>query len=163
MPKKTTKTRFGKRPPSYTFALNPYPDLRFTTCPQCGAKTGQRKLPLLIHVDPATMIALNYTNRYCKHCDLLIGHQHEIEHLLTEMFRRMDPGRIGNDYLIIGTVEKPAWRAGMKQPTSLEEMRAHVSDFKQYEELRMTRGGWYPEDQEPPIMEPAEPTEWVKG
>ena len=28
--------RLGKQPPRHRFFLNPYPDIRFTTCPQCG-------------------------------------------------------------------------------------------------------------------------------
>jgi hypothetical protein len=30
----------------------------------------------------------------------VIAHKHEIEHLLTELFRQYDPGVIGNNYLI---------------------------------------------------------------
>ena len=33
--------------------------IRFSKCPACQNKTGQRKLPLLIHVDPKNLIALN--------------------------------------------------------------------------------------------------------
>ena len=44
--------RLGKQPPRYRFFLNPYTDVRFTTCPQCRGKTSQRKLPLVIHIDP---------------------------------------------------------------------------------------------------------------
>ena len=61
-------------------------------------------------------IALNYTCRYCPKCDLLIVHKHDLEHLLTEMFRQYDPEAIGNEYLIIGTVEKSAWREGLHHP-----------------------------------------------
>jgi hypothetical protein len=35
---------------------------------------------------------------------MLIGHKHEIEHYLTEMFLQMDPNVIGGEYLIFGTV-----------------------------------------------------------
>ncbi|MEM6784332.1 MAG: hypothetical protein AAF624_11435 [Bacteroidota bacterium] len=108
------------------------------------------------------MIALNYTNRYCKRCDLLIAHQAEIEHYLTEMFRASEPELIGNDYLIFATVEKRAWREGMYDTRSVHEMRAHVSDFKSYESLRMTRGGWYRDDEEPPVLKPPHSKEWVK-
>jgi site-specific recombinase XerD len=71
--------RLGKQPPRYCFFLNPYRDVRFTTCPQGGGKTRQRKLPLVIHVDPVQLIALNKTCRYCPGCDLLIAHQDEVE------------------------------------------------------------------------------------
>ena len=82
--------------------------MRFSSCPDCGRKTGQRKLPLLIQIDPMHLIALNYTCRYCRQCDMLIGHKAEIEHLLATMFAQYDPSAIGNDYLIMGTVEKKA-------------------------------------------------------
>src|SRR5215218_7671086 len=71
--------RLGKQPPRYRFFLNPYTDARFTTCPQCGEKTRVRKLPLVIHIDPMQLVALNKTCRYCPRCDLLIAHQDELE------------------------------------------------------------------------------------
>ena len=148
--------------PKYNFVLNPYPDQRVSRCPFCEKKTGQRKLPLLIHVDPLNMIALNYTCRYCHDCDLLIAHKHEIEHLLTGIFLQLDPEAIGNDYLIMGTVEKGVWREGMKQSITPDKILPHLSRFATYyRELRLTRPGWYPDDQEPPIMEPPESQEWV--
>ncbi len=67
-------------------------------------------------------IALNYTCRFCRPCDLLIGQKHEIEHLLTELFRRSDPTVIGNAYLIFGTVEKRVWREGVAQPKGIAEL-----------------------------------------
>ena len=103
---KNKKPQFGELPPSYNFVLNPYPEERLSRCPFCAEKTGQRKIPLFIHVDPMQLIALNYTCRYCHNCDVLIAHKHEIEHHLTELFRRMAPETIGNDYLIMGTMEK---------------------------------------------------------
>ena len=157
------QTQFGKLPPKYDFVLNPYPDARVSRCPFCEAKTGQRKLPLLIHIDPLHLIAFNYTCRYCKKCDLLIGHKQEIERLLAQMFVQHDPAVIGNDYLIIGTVEKKAWREGLSQPKVVAEMLPHVHDFKTYyQELRSTQPGWYPEGVEPPVREPPPSTDWVK-
>jgi 5-methylcytosine-specific restriction endonuclease McrA len=157
------KRHFGGLAPKYNFILNPYPDMRISSCPFCNRKTGQRKVPLLIHVDPLHLIALNYTCRYCQHCDLLIAHKHQIERLLYSLFSQLAQEAIGNGYLIIGTVEKDAWRKGLKQPQSLEETLPHAHDFKRfYKELRMTQPGWYPDDQEPPVMEPPESQDWVK-
>ena len=104
--KNNVRKQFGYLPPKYNFSLNPYPELRFSRCPDCQNKTGQRKLPLLIHIASQNLIALNYTNRYCKHCDMLIGHKDEIEHHLTETFLEINAEIIGNDFLLIGTVEK---------------------------------------------------------
>lgn len=137
--------------------------MRVSRCPYCERKTGQRKLPLLIHVEPGHLIALNYTCRYCRNCDLLIADKQVLEHLLTGMFSQYDPEVVGNDYLIMGTVEKTAWREGLQQPKNIAEMLPHASDFAEYyQDLRMTQPGWYRADQEPPMMEPPPSREWVK-
>lgn len=159
----TRKLRFGALPPRYSFMLNPYPHMSVSRCPLCGQKNKQRKTPLLIHVDPSHLIALGYTCRYCPACDLLVAHKHEIEHLLTELFRQSDPGVIGNNYLIIGTVEKGIWRKGLTLPQPLAEALPHASDFATYhKELRMTRPGYYKAGQKPPVMEPPLSQEWSK-
>jgi len=121
-------------------------------------------LPLLIHVDPQYPIALNYTCRYCRHCDLLIGHKHEIEHHLAQMFTQRDPSAIGNKYLIMGTVNKKVWREGLTQrKPAAEVMSSHLSVFKTtYQELRLSQPGWYPQGKEPPEMPPPLSSEWVK-
>jgi hypothetical protein len=163
MSKKSAKKRFGHLPPEYRFSLNPYPEMRFSSCPDCGAKTGQRKLPLLIHIYPEYLIALNYTNRYCNRCNMLIGHKHEIEYHLTELFKRNNPEIVGNNYLIIGTVEKKIWRENIRTPKPLQEILDFSSDFKSYGEIRMTMGGWFKEGVTPPVMEPPKSKDWVKS
>jgi len=107
--KKKTVTQFGKRPPQYRFFLNPYQDMRFTKCPQCDNKMHQRKLPLMIHVEPTQLLSLNKTCRYCPHCDLLIAHQNDMEHFLASFFMEEKPEVMGNDYLVIGTLERAVW------------------------------------------------------
>lgn len=82
-----TKTkRVGGLPPRYGFMLNPYPDQRVWRCPLCERKIGQHKVPLLIHVDPLHLIALNYTCRFCRTCDLL-------SHCATINYRIQEDGR----------------------------------------------------------------------
>ena len=44
MARKEKKKGFSDLPPKYNFSLNPYPDMRFTSCPQCGA-------PQKVHFD----------------------------------------------------------------------------------------------------------------
>jgi hypothetical protein len=155
---KKKEHRLGKLPPQYTFILNPYAEYRFTRCPSCDQKMRQRKLPLFIHVDPMNPVALNYTCRYCPDCDLLIAHQDEIEELLAGIFAELDPSVIGNEYLVMGTVERQAWREGVKQPKGIPEMLEHLHIFKEVRTARVQPGGWYPEDMDPseiPIQEPA--------
>jgi len=128
---KGTRKQLGKQPPRYRYFLNPYQDVRFTTCPQCGSKTRQRKFPLVIHVDPMYTIILGKTCRYCTNCDLLIVHQDQLEEQLVGHFSELDPEIIGNDYLVMGTVDRPEWRQGMQDPLSMQEMLEHLHDFKE--------------------------------
>jgi hypothetical protein len=106
----------------------------------------QRKVPLLIHVDPMHFIALGYTCRYCPDCDLLVAHQDEIEHLLASLFAERDPSVIGNDYLVLGTVERAAWRAGLKESSGTPGMLEQLHDFREVWELDYRTGGWYREE-----------------
>ena len=137
-------TRLGKLPPQYTFILNPYTDARFTRCPGCEQKTRQRKVPLFIHVEPAQPLVLGYTCRYCPDCDLLIAHQDKLEHLLANLFAGRDPPPTGNDYLVLGTVERKIWREGLKQIKGIGEILEHLHDFKEVRTIESRPAGWYP-------------------
>jgi len=137
----------GKLPPQYTFILNPYTDARFTRCPNCDQKTKQRKLPLFIHVEPLNPVVLGKTCRYCPDCDLLIVHQDELEAQLEALFAERDPSLIGNDYLVLGTVERQAWREGMKQPKGIQGMLEHLHDFEKVRTVEYQPAGWYPADE----------------
>jgi hypothetical protein len=139
--KKKTTTQLGKQPPRYRFFLNPYQDMRFTKCPQCDSKTLLRKLPLIIHVEPMEMLSLNKTCRYCPRCDLLIAHQDDLEHLLASFFAEQKPEVIGNDYLVIGTEDRAAWKRGMQQPLTMQEALEALHDFKEVVTFKIT-GGW---------------------
>ncbi|TWU24509.1 hypothetical protein [Bythopirellula polymerisocia] len=88
--------RLGNLIPMYSFFLNPYRDLRFTSsCPSFSGKTKQRKLPLAIHVSDWGMVILNKTCWFCPVCELLICHQDEIEGLLVQLFAESAPRRVG--------------------------------------------------------------------
>ena len=130
----------GKLPPRYRFYLNPYPHMRYTTCPQCGAKTRQRKLPLVIHVNPMQPVALNKTCKYCPHCDLLIVHKDEIEPLLDELFEshgaKFDP----NEYLVVGTMDRPVWKRAMATRMTLQEMLDNLHDFRKVVGFKLVYG-----------------------
>ena len=156
------KKKFGSLQSKFNFSLNPYPELRFSKCPDCDNKTGQRKLPLFIHVEPRNPISLNYTHRYCSHCDMLIGHKHEIEHYLRMAFEKINPDIIGNNYMLIGTVENKVWKGNIVQQLPLNELSNYVHDFKSTQIISMDMGGWFHKDTEPLVMEPPASTEWVK-
>ena len=139
------KPRLGKLPPMYNFILNPHAETRVSRCPSCEARMRQRKVPLFIHVEPMHPVAIGYTCRYCPDCDLLVAHQDEIEHLLANLFAERDPSAIGNDYLVMGTLERTAWRASLKEPMSTVELLEQLHDFKQVWSLDYRPAGWYRE------------------
>lgn len=137
--------RLGKQPPRYHFFLNPYSDVRFTSCPQCGGKTRLRKLPLVIHIDPMQLVALNKTCRYCPLCDLLIAHKDEIEAFLTAFFGQKQPEIVGNDYLVVGTEDRADWLRGMHTSLSIQEALECLHDFAEVVTFKPPpRWGWAP-------------------
>ncbi len=111
---KRTGKALGKQPPRYRFFLNPYQDARFTTCPQCGLRTRQRKCPLVIHVHSIPTLILGKTCRYCVTCDLLIAHQDQIEEQIALYVASSHLEITGKNYLVIGTLDRPEWRKGMQ-------------------------------------------------
>jgi len=127
---KGARRRLGQQPPLYRFFLKPYQDTRFTTGPQCHYKTRQRKLSLVIHVDPQETLIWDKLCRYCVHCDLLIVHQDQLEQQLLGHFTLLNPRIIGNDYLVLGTLERSAWKQG-QQSLPVEDMLEHLHDFKE--------------------------------
>jgi len=46
--------------------------------------------------------------RFCPDRDLLIIHQDELEAQLAAHMSERDPSVIGNEYIVIGTMERPA-------------------------------------------------------
>jgi hypothetical protein len=74
-------------------------------------------------------------------------HQDELESQLAHSFSQLAPEVIGNEYLVLGTVEKKVWQEGLKgSGKQLDEMLKHVADFKKVFDLHVEPGGWYPID-----------------
>ncbi len=141
---KKNKT-LGKLKPEHTFFLNPYSDARFTRCPQCGKPTKIRKFPFAIHIDPRVLMTLNMSGPYCPKCDLIILHRDNVESLLTAAFVQRDPSIVGNDYLIVGTVERTYWRKASTQGGSYQELFDNLHDFKQVVTFEPARYAWMPD------------------
>jgi hypothetical protein len=139
------RERFGKLPPRYSFILNPYEDTRLSKCPKCDQPTRLRKFALVIHVDGFGLMALGKTSRFCPRCDLIMVHQDELEHELTVAFESRAPDVIGNDYMVLGTMDRKAWRRGLKSDDSTARgVLDHIADFEKYLDLHYESGGWYP-------------------
>ena len=136
------KQHFGKLPPRYRFALNPFSGVRWSSCPRCRKLMHARKFALIIHVEDAGLVALGYTGRFCTPCEFIIAHQEELETELTILFETKLPEAVGNEYFVIGTMEMPTWRKSLTHPIDLDEMREHTADFKKVLELNDPRPRW---------------------
>jgi hypothetical protein len=133
--------RFGKLPPRYRFALNPFPEVRWARCPRCEKLMHARKFPLLIAWLDGTMLVLGYTCRYCTPCEFIIAHQHEVEEEIA-IFRAAHPGTANGEYGVIATVERKTWKASLAKPLEMREVFDHASDIKHPMELNDPRRVW---------------------
>ena len=93
-------------------------------------------------------MALGKTCKYCARCELIMVHKDELEAELTYSFSKVAPEYIGNDYLVIGTVEKSVWKKGLEgRGGGIGEMLKHIADFKRVYDLHVEPGGWYRDDE----------------
>ena len=147
-PDQAAPRRFGKLPPRYRFFLNPYPDYRFTSCPNCEKLTKWRKFVLLVHIDPMHLLAQNIHCRFCPDCDLLIVHQDELEAQLLIRVSEHFPADVGKVYLVLGTMERAAWNENRRNPKPLPEILDSVADFREVLTIKVRPAGWYPKDED---------------
>lgn len=134
-----------KRKTRYRFFLNPYADMACTRCPKCEAKTRQRKLPLVIHIDPDTLCILNKTCRFCPYCELLIARRSQVDPILAGMFQQHADKINRGEYLVVGTLDRADWREGNKQRLTPSQVVDRTWIFKDQLEFEV-RGGWGPAD-----------------
>jgi hypothetical protein len=134
--------QIGALSPRYSFALNPYSEMRFTVCPECRSTTRIRKLPLVIHVERFGIIILRKTCRLCTDCDMVIVHQNELEPLVTNRLCALGHSIDQCDYLVLGTVDPKVWRRGLTGGVSLHEVVQHMADFRKHLQIEQTGHGW---------------------
>ncbi len=146
--RKKKKKTLGNLKPMHMFFLNPYEDSRFTKCPKCMNKTKIRKHPFAIHIDPNVIMTLNMSGPYCPTCDLIILHKDKVETLLTLTFEMQQPDILGNDYLIIGVVEREYWRKASKKGGTYQELFDNLHDFKKVVVFEPMRPTWLPQNPE---------------
>ena len=121
----------GKRVPRYRLFLNPHQDTRFTTCPRCEVKTRPRTFCLAIGVYPTQLVILDQQCRYCDSCSLLIVHQDQLEATLAQYFRAFDPDAIGNDYRVLGTLNRAQLTPKMQETYPADQIAECLHDFKE--------------------------------
>ncbi|WP_335042989.1 hypothetical protein [Nostoc sp.] len=139
---KTSKPKSLKQ--RHRFFLNPYIDCAFTKCPKCETKTKIRKFPLVIHIQPQQLFLLNKQCKYCPSCDLIIAKKQEIEPLMAATFVQTNPQIVGNNYVVMGTVDKKDWKEGDKNLLSPSEMIGRIYVFKDVWNFEVIPAGWYP-------------------
>ncbi len=128
------------------FFLNPYEDAAFTKCPKCQAKTKLRRFPLVIHIEPRQLLLLNITCRYCPRCDLIIAKKSKLESLMVASFENARPEIIGNDYLVIGVVNRKNWRESQQGRLYDREIIERMLVFKDVWNFELVHAGWYADD-----------------
>jgi hypothetical protein len=133
----------SKLPPRYSLLLNSHIHERLSKCPICHKPTHPRKFALFIHIDDWGPLALGKTCRYCTPCELIIVHKHELDAELAHSLATLAPRSVGKGYLVLGTLDKKVWRAGLEGPgAGLAAALEHVALFRKRMELHVEPGGW---------------------
>ena len=101
-------------------------------------------MPLFIHVQPTYPTTINKKCRYCPKCEILIVHQDELEQMLILTYQQHKPEIIGNEYLVLGTLEPASWRKREKEPIEFGNVQEHVHDFKEYLTVKYIPAHWEP-------------------
>ena len=142
--KRKSSKKESKPKKKHNFFLNPYSDCAFTKCPKCGIKTKVRKFPLVIHIEPQQIFILNKKCKYCPSCDLIIAKKQEIESFMAAGFSQENNQVIGNNYLVMGTLERQDWKQGSQGSLSPGEILEKMYIFKNKWNFEIIPAGWYP-------------------
>ena len=138
---KGTSDKYKRR---HRFFLSPYIEHAFTKCPRCEGKTKVRKFPLVIHIEPKQLFLLNKLCKFCPRCDLIIAKQEEVESLMADRFSQANPEVIGNEYLVVGTLDRNDWREGNKGNITPSEITHRMYVFEEVWNFEILPAGWYP-------------------
>ena len=113
----------------------------FTRCARCDTRTNVRKVPPVIHVEGFGLVLLGKTCRLCLRCDTLVAHKAELDSLLRTVVNAPEP-----EYVVLGTINRQAYRRGLSDRASLDDVKAHMADFKSYRKVDATPAGRYPKN-----------------
>jgi hypothetical protein len=137
------RQRLGDLPARYSFLLNPYTDVRLSTCPRCKKLTHMRKFPLFIHIDNVGPVVLGKTCRYCSKCELIMAHKDELDAEIRHLLTGRAPEAVDNEYMVLGTMDRKVWQRSLSGGAPLDESLKHVAEFKKHLTLHV-EGGWVP-------------------
>ncbi|MEH2109078.1 hypothetical protein [Nostoc sp.] len=65
---------------------------------------------------------------------------------MAATFVQINPQIVGNNYVVIGTVDKKDWKEGDKNLLSPSEMIGRVYIFKDVWNFEVIPAGWYPNE-----------------
>lgn len=93
----------------------------------------------MIHVGGFGLVILGKTCRLCLGCETLIVDKCELDRLLSTVVTVPTP-----DYVVLGTSDRRTYRRGLAGAASIDDVKAHTSDFKSYWNVEIKPRGWYP-------------------
>ena len=97
----------------------------------------------MIHADGFGLVLLGKTCRLCLRCDTLVAHKAELDKLLSAVVNASQP-----EYVVLGTIDRRVYRRGLSGSASLDDVKAHMADFKSYWKVDVTPAGRYPKNQD---------------
>ncbi|PIV52648.1 MAG: hypothetical protein COS17_08145 [Elusimicrobia bacterium CG02_land_8_20_14_3_00_37_13] len=133
----------GNREHRYYFFLNKYDDIAFTRCPKCNRETRKRMFCLFIHIEPKQLISFNKSCRFCPDCGLIIVKKKELENYLVAMCEKHNPDIIGNDYVVLGTIDRDLHQKGKQGKLNINTAIDCFIPFIDHLTFEV-HGGWQP-------------------
>jgi hypothetical protein len=86
------------------------------------------------------LLLLNKTCRLCLLCETLIVHRAEVERvIITSGF---SAAAHGQDYVVLGTIDRRTWRRGVAGDAQLAVIRKHMADLKKYLKVDIVPAHW---------------------
>ena len=83
------------------------------------------------------MLLLNKQCKYCPSCDLIIVKEEGLKQLMVASIDQVRPEITGNDYLVMGTVERKDWRESNKKQIEPIEIIKRMYVFKDVWNLKV--------------------------
>jgi len=99
----------------------------------------------LIHIAPDHLVSFNKVCRFCPFCELIIVKRTELESYLSVMAQEYFPPSIGNDYLVIGTLDRSLHYKGKRGQLDTGIAVENFTPFIDHLNFEV-RGGWGPTD-----------------
>jgi hypothetical protein len=91
-----------------------------------------------------TLMSLNLPCKFCPYCELIILRKDQFEQILTGVAQIYFPEVMGNDYFVMGTLDRALHRLGKAGKLTIEVFLRECVPFKDELHLEIRPAGWYP-------------------